>query len=75
VPRTPDTLIGGFMKLIHEDEIWNNIKKANAVSRAFAWFQSVLSGLLGFVSRFPISLFRHSNRSSGQTFSTCPAAS
>jgi len=53
VPRTPDTLIGGFMKLIHEDEIWNNIKKANAVSRAFAWFQSVLSGLLGFVSQIP----------------------
>jgi DNA uptake protein ComE-like DNA-binding protein len=53
VPRTPDTLIGGFMKLIHEDEIWNNIKKANAVSRAFAWFQNVLSGLLGFVSQIP----------------------
>jgi hypothetical protein len=53
VPRTPDNLIGGFMKLIHEEEIWENIKKANAVSRAFAWFQSVLSGLLGFVSQIP----------------------
>ncbi|MGD0939028.1 MAG: DUF4157 domain-containing protein [Terracidiphilus sp.] len=53
VPRTPDTLIGGFMHLIHEDEIWENIKKANAVARAFAWFQSVLSGLLGFVSQIP----------------------
>jgi hypothetical protein len=53
VPRTPDTLIGGFMKLIHEDEIWNNLKKANAVSRAWAWFQGVLSGLMGFVSQIP----------------------
>jgi hypothetical protein len=53
VPRTPDTLIGGFMKLIHEEEIWNNIKKANAASRAWAWFQSVLSGLLGFVTQIP----------------------
>lgn len=53
VPRTPETLIGGFMHLIHEDEIWENIKKANAVARAFAWFQSVLSGLLGFVSQIP----------------------
>ena len=53
VPRTPETLIGGFMHLIHEDEIWENIKKANAISRAFAWFQSVLSGLLGFVSQIP----------------------
>ena len=53
VPRTPETLIGGFMHLIHEDEIWENIKKANAVARAFAWFQGVLSGLLGFVSQIP----------------------
>jgi len=53
VPRTPDTLIGGFMKLIHEEEIWNNLKKANAVSRAWAWFQSALSGLLGFVNQIP----------------------
>jgi hypothetical protein len=53
VPRTPENLIGGFMKLIHEEEIWENIKKANAVARAFAWFQSVLSGLLAFVSQIP----------------------
>ena len=53
VPQTPDALIGGFMHLIHEDEIWENIKKANAVLRAFAWFKSVLSGLLGFVSQIP----------------------
>ncbi len=53
VPQTPDALIGGFMHLIHEDEIWENIKKANAVTRAFAWFKSVLSGLLGFVSQIP----------------------
>jgi len=53
VPQTPDALIGGFMHLIHEDEIWENIKKANAVSRAFAWFKSVLTGLLGFVSQIP----------------------
>jgi len=53
VPRTPENLIGGFMTLIHEEEIWENIKKANAIARAFAWFQSVLSGLLGFVSQIP----------------------
>ena len=53
VPRTPETLIGGFMKLIHEEEIWENLKKANAVPRAFAWFQGVLSGLLGFVAQIP----------------------
>jgi Domain of unknown function (DUF4157) len=53
VPRTPETLIGGFMKLIHQDEIWQNIQRANAIPRAMAWFQSVLSELLGFVKQIP----------------------
>ena len=49
VPRTAETLIGGFMKLIGQEEIWENIKKANAISRAWAWFQGALDGLMGFV--------------------------
>jgi hypothetical protein len=53
VPRNADTLIGGFMKLIGQEEIWNNLKKANAVARAWAWFQGALSGLMGFVRQIP----------------------
>lgn len=53
VPRTPDTLIGGFMKLIGQEEIWLNIKRGKAVARAFAWFQGVLVGLMGFVRSIP----------------------
>ena len=53
VPRTPDTLIGGFMKLIGQEEVWLNIKRGNAVARAFAWFQGVLAGLMGFVRSVP----------------------
>ena len=53
VPRTAETLIGGFMKLIGEEETWNNIKKANALPRAWAWFQGALAGLLGFVTQIP----------------------
>ncbi len=30
VPRTAETLIGGFMKLIGQEEVWENMKKANA---------------------------------------------
>jgi hypothetical protein len=56
VPRTADTLIGGFMKLIGQEEVWNNIKKANAIARAWAWFQGAVTGLIGFVSQIP-SLF------------------
>ena len=53
VPRTADTLIGGFMKLIGQEEVWQNIKKGNAVARAFAWFQGALAGLLAFVRSIP----------------------
>ena len=53
VPRNADTLIGGFMKLIGQEEIWENLKKGNAVARAWAWFQGALSGLMGFVRAIP----------------------
>ena len=53
VPRTAETLIGGFMKLIGQEEVWNNLKRANAVPRAWAWFQGALSGVMGFVQRIP----------------------
>lgn len=53
VPRNADTLIGGFMKLIGQQEVWNNLKRANAVARAWAWFQGALAGLLGFVRQIP----------------------
>ncbi len=53
VPRTPATLIGGFMRLIGQEEIWNNLQQANAVPRAWAWFQGALAGLTGFVRQIP----------------------
>jgi hypothetical protein len=53
VPQTAEALIGGFMKLIGQQEIWENIKKANALARAWAWFQGALNGLLGFVRQVP----------------------
>jgi Domain of unknown function (DUF4157) len=62
VPQSADALIGGFMKLIRQEEIWNNIKKANAISRAFAWFKGVLTGVLAFVRQIP-SLFLDALRS------------
>jgi hypothetical protein len=53
VPRTAETLIGGFMKLIGQQEIWENIKRGNAIARAWSWFQGALSGLLTFVRKIP----------------------
>lgn len=53
VPRTADNLLGGFMKLIGQEDIWENIKKGNAVARAWAWFQQALEGLMGFARSIP----------------------
>ena len=53
VPRTAETLIPGFLKLIGEEEVWENMKKANAIPRAWAWFQGALAGLMGFVRQIP----------------------
>lgn len=53
VARTPAALIGGFMKLIGQEEVWQNLQKANAVARAWAWFQGALAGVMGFVRQIP----------------------
>ncbi len=53
VARSAENLIGGFMKLIHQEEVWQNIKKANAISRAWTWFQGAIKGLIGFVVEIP----------------------
>jgi hypothetical protein len=53
VPRNAETLIGGFMKLIDQPEVWENIQKAKAIPRAWAWFQGALAGLMGFVNTIP----------------------
>ena len=53
VPRSPENLIGGFLKLIGEEEIWKNMQKANAIPRAWAWFQGAIAGLMGFVRQIP----------------------
>ncbi|WGG48135.1 DUF4157 domain-containing protein [Rugamonas sp. DEMB1] len=53
VPRSPALLIGGFMKLIGQEEVWQNIQKGNAIGRAWDWFQGALEGLMGFVRAIP----------------------
>ena len=61
VPRTAETLIGGFMKLIGQEEVWRNIQRSNAIARAWAWFQGAMAALLGFVQQIPtlaINAFR-----------------
>lgn len=53
VASDPSAVVGGFMKLIGQEELWANIKKANALSRIWAWFQTNLNQLVSFVSQIP----------------------
>ncbi|MES2208314.1 MAG: DUF4157 domain-containing protein [Pseudomonadota bacterium] len=53
VPQDAEALIGGFMKLIGQQDVWAKMKTANAVPRAFAWFNSALSAVKGFVQQVP----------------------
>ena len=62
VPRNAETLIGGFMRLIGQEEVWTNLQRSRAVPRAWAWFEGALSGLLNFVSQIP-TLFIQALRS------------
>ena len=74
VPRTAETLIGGFMKLIGQEEIWENIKKGNAIARAWAWFQGALAGLLVFAQAIPRRIIGTINSLSFQDIVTVAGA-
>jgi len=53
VAPSPDALIGGFMKLIGEEEVWARIQKTGAIGRCWSWFQSTMKELVGFVKQIP----------------------
>jgi len=53
VQRTPEKLIGGFLKLIHQDEVWDNMERSKAIPRAWAWFQGAMQAVIAFVSQIP----------------------
>ncbi len=57
-PRTPENMIGGFMRLIGQEEKWRYLQESRAIPRAWAWFQQQMGTLLGFVSQIP-QLFRN----------------
>jgi len=60
-PRTPAALLGGFMTLIGQEEVWQNIQRGNAIGQAWAWFQGAMGDLMGFVTALPgtfIAAFR-----------------
>ncbi|NTU64346.1 MAG: DUF4157 domain-containing protein, partial [Chloroflexi bacterium] len=52
-PRTAENMIGGFMRLIGQEEKWQYLQQSRAIPRAWAWFQQQLATLLGFVRQVP----------------------
>jgi hypothetical protein len=52
-PRTAENMIGGFMRLIGEEEKWRHLQQSRAIPRAWAWFQGQLEMLMGFVREIP----------------------
>jgi hypothetical protein len=52
-PRTAENMIGGFMRLIGEEEKWRHLQQSRAIPRAWAWFQEQIGTLMGFVREIP----------------------
>lgn len=48
-----EALIGAFMTLIGQQEVWANIQKSGAIGKAWAWFKKALSGAKALVVSIP----------------------
>jgi hypothetical protein len=53
VTPSAETLLGPFMKMIGQGEIWENIQKSGAIGKCWQWFQSTKNELVAFVSEIP----------------------
>ena len=53
VERSAETLLGPLLNMIGLGDVWQKMQEAKAIPRAWAWFQTTLSQLIGFVSQIP----------------------
>jgi uncharacterized protein DUF4157 len=53
VDRSAETLLGPLLKMIGLGDVWQKMQEAKAIPRAWQWFQTTLSQLIGFVSQIP----------------------
>lgn len=56
-----EALIGAFMSLIGQDEVWRNIQASGAIGKAWGWFRTMLGGARTLVVSIPgrvIGIFR-----------------
>ena len=53
VDRSAETLLGPLLRMIGLGDVWQKMQESKAIPRAWAWFQTTLSQLIGFVSEIP----------------------
>ena len=53
VSPSAETLLGPLLKMIGLGDVWQKMQDAKAIPRAWAWFQTTMSQLIGFVSQIP----------------------
>jgi Domain of unknown function (DUF4157) len=53
VTPSAETLLGPLLKMIGLGDVWQKMQDAKAIPRAWAWFQTTMSQLVGFVSQIP----------------------
>ena len=53
VTPSAENLIAPVMKMIGQEDVWTRMKEANAIPRAFAWFQSTVGEAKTLVSSIP----------------------
>lgn len=53
VDRSAETLLGPLLRMIGLGDVWQKMEQSKAIPRAWQWFQSTLSQLIGFVSEIP----------------------
>ena len=53
VSPSAETLLGPLLNMIGLGDVWQKMQQAKAIPRAWAWFQSTISALVGFVSQIP----------------------
>ncbi|WP_404361388.1 DUF4157 domain-containing protein [Methylotuvimicrobium sp. KM1] len=52
-PDDAEALIGGFMNLINQGDVWAKIQEANAVPRCMAWFKKSMQTVKTFAAQIP----------------------
>ena len=52
-PRTAETLVAGFMKLIGKEEVWQRVQETKALSKIWQWFQGAMAEVMAMVTAFP----------------------